>query len=130
MNFAQRDRMKRVKQAKDLFAKGFTVRRLSEYFDVSEDTVESYLKEEIQVDENNVVIVGKEKKMTTLDAFSSKTTTVDNVLPDVEKTGARCKCCNEYKKFQFLIDWNPTTKVCKDCYNSLDSEKMRKLNRA
>ncbi len=129
MNFQAKDKIKRVKIAKELHSKGFSIKKLAEYFDVSEDTASEYLKYDIQGKEDKEIIVKKETPNITLSDFASNTTTVDKVLPKNIPQGDRCPLCNKYHKYELMIAWNDKIRICKKCYNSMDSEKMDKLER-
>tara|TARA_Y100000031_G_C8107761_1_gene331885 strand:+ start:175 stop:561 length:387 start_codon:yes stop_codon:yes gene_type:complete len=127
MNFQHKDKLKRVKLAKELHSKGYSLKQLAEYFDISEETVDEYLKQEISVDENNEIIERKEKETLTLDAFSDKTTTIDKALPEVEVQGNRCINCKTYHKFEQMIKWKNDKNICKACFSTLDKSKIDEL---
>lgn len=128
MNFQTKDKIKRIKIAKDLFTKGFTKERLADYFDVSIDTVDGYLKYDIMHDGKREIIVKKRIPITTLSDFATTTTTMDKMLPQIEKEGDKCKLCGAYSKFEHMIKWNSKTRICKHCYATMNKDKMNKLN--
>ncbi len=127
MNFQHKDKIKRVKLAKELHKKGYSINQLAEYFEVNENTVNEYLKEEISVDEDNNIIEHKDKEKTTLDQFTEKTTTLDKTLPKVEIQGNRCIICKEYFKFEQMIKWQDEKRICKRCYATSDKSKIYDL---
>lgn len=128
MNFQAKDKIKRIKMAKDLFTKGFSIERLASYFEVSTETINGYLAHDIIHDGNKEIVIKKEVPITTLTDFALKTTTMDRALPTMPKEGDACAICKEYGKYKYMKKWKDDVYICKTCYSSLDRDKIRLLN--
>ncbi|MBW3004134.1 HTH domain-containing protein [Candidatus Woesearchaeota archaeon] len=131
-HFQKKEKQKRISLTKQLIDKGFSIKKLAEYFQVSEATVRDYIAQmkEIESQESGFVIKHPEteKNLNTLQSFTEKTTTTKDFFKDsnIKTDRIRCPLCN-----LFVNPTNITSihnkQICKNCFKTLDAKKLDKL---
>jgi formylmethanofuran dehydrogenase subunit E len=133
-SFHHKEKIKRLRLTKQLLDKGFTKQKLSEYFEVSLETVEGYIQDSKNIEgfESGVIIKENEKVKpeSSLHNFTQKTVSTNDFLKDtfIKTDRIKCPLCNEMLKEEGTIKWNEKIKICKDCFNKLDNDALRRLN--
>ncbi|MBW3015843.1 hypothetical protein KY330_05465 [Candidatus Woesearchaeota archaeon] len=132
-SFHHKEKLKRISLTKQLLERGFTIKKLSEYFGVSEDTVKEYIREarDLSTDTNSSIILTQkqDKTLNTLESFSNKSVSTKEFFNDSKIKTNRLKCalCNQFFHKDATIKWNNQITICKTCHATLDEDKLNKL---
>jgi len=133
-SFNHKEKNKRIVLAKQLAQKGFDLKKMAEYFGVSESTVKSYLDDK-SGDENlqSAAIEVKEKEnqkiIGSLNNFIKDTISTKDFFKDSNIVTGRIKCrkCNEFFSEENLIKLNKEVHICKNCFKMLNNEELMKF---
>ena len=131
-HFQKKEKLKRINLTKQLLDKGFSIKKLAEYFGVGEGTVRDYVRQVKEIDKPESGFIIKqpetEKTINTLQNFTEKTTTTSDFFKDenLRSDRVRCPLCN------LLINPDNITiinnkKICKNCFKTLDAKDLDNL---
>ncbi|MEA3430943.1 MAG: hypothetical protein U9R08_06750 [Nanoarchaeota archaeon] len=132
-SFHHKEKLKRINLTKQLLDKGFSIRKLADYFGVGESTVREYIRQIKEFNtsaESNVVLKQPEteKFENTLSRFTEKSISTSDFFKDktLKTDRVRCPLCN------LLINPDNVTtinnkKICKNCFKTLDAKTLNNL---
>jgi len=127
MHFQTGEKEKRIVLAKQLRDKGFTIRDISDYFSVQENTVKEYLEMEHEVSSTSEIGDVKEKAKGLLQFTDKTVSTNDYFKQKPNQEGFQCAICRKYRKYIAGMKWREEIYMCKDCFKSLTPEQIRLL---
>lgn len=120
--FNKQEKIKRIISAKQLKEKGLTIKEISSYFGVSEDTVKEYLESDVRgLLSSGLAVISEEKKTVSLDHYSKGF--INNTdyfrLAKTKNSGFVCKICKKYCQNYELVKFRDDALICRECYHML-----------
>lgn len=134
-HFQKKEKQKRILLTKQLLAKGFSIKKLSEYFGVGEGTVREYTRQIKELEtppESGIVLKQPETEKiddtNTLNRFTADTVSTKDYFKDARIQTARLRCpiCQQFINPE-LTKTIKNKKICINCFKTLDAKALDKL---
>lgn len=122
--FNHDEKLRRIQKTKDLLNQKYSLEQISKHMGLKIETVQSYV---VELDKG---LETKKLKKPESPLFNfAKPISSDKYLEDFKpnKKGRICPLCKKYYKYELLVNYSQSTKICKLCYRNLKPEQIEKL---